>query len=297
MTYRLVAFYPCAALIVLLAPLAGAPRPEASAPSVPGGSWTLVWSDEFSGPNGSGPDSAKWVYDIGGGGWGNQELQTYTDRRQNAYLDDGHLVIQAMRETYSGPDGIAREFTSARLKTLGKFSQTYGRFEGRIKIPYGQGLWPAFWMLGTDIPQVGWPHCGEIDIMENIGKEPAKVHGSLHGPGFFGGQSLEASYSLPEGKRLADDFHVFAVEWEPGVIRFYLDGQLYSTRTPEDVPPAGKWVFDHPFFLLLNVAVGGAWPGSPDASTVFPQTMRVDYVRLYQRPRAVGPATAPQANP
>jgi beta-glucanase (GH16 family) len=272
----------CAVLLVLLAPLAGSTGSGAAEAASPE-RWVLVWSDEFNGPKGSGPDPAKWVYDIGGGGWGNQELQTYTDRRQNSYLEKGRLVIKAMRETHTGPDGIAREYTSARLKTVGKYSLTYGRVEARIKIPRGQGLWPAFWMLGSDIREVGWPQCGEIDIMENIGKEPSMVHGTLHGPGFNAGNGLTATYNLPRGRRVADRFHVFAMEWEPEAIRFYVDGHLYSTKTPKDVPDGGKWVFDRPFFLLLNVAVGGAWPGSPDASTVFPQTMQVDYVRVYQR--------------
>jgi beta-glucanase (GH16 family) len=288
MVYRSLKITSILALIALLTLLARDQKTEAAVQSTPPRPWVLAWSDEFNGPNGSAPDASKWVYDVGGGGWGNNELQTYTDHRQNSYLENGHLVIKAQRESYTGPDGIAREFTSARLKTLGKFSQTYGRFEARIKVPYGQGLWPASWMLGVDFPEVDWPHCGEIDIMENIGKEPSKVHGTLHGPGFSGGQGLGASYTLPGRKRFADDFHVFAVEWEPGEIRFFVDGHLYATRTPKDVPVGGKWVFDHPFFLLLNVAVGGHWPGNPDASTTFPQTMRVDYVRVYQRSGQAG---------
>ena len=192
-------------------------------------------------------------------------------------------MIEALRENYTGTDGVNRNYTSARLKTAGKFSQTYGRFEGRIKIPFGQGMWPAFWMLGDDIEKAVWPDCGEIDIMENIGKEPSTVHGSIHGPGFSGDDGIEAHYRLPGNRRFADDFHVFAVEWEPNAIRFYVDDELYVTRTRADLPPGRKWVFDHPFFLLLNVAVGGDWPGNPDSTTIFPQTMLVDYVRVYQR--------------
>ena len=249
--------------------------------------WKLVWKDEFSGTNGSAVDASKWVSETGGGGWGNNELEYYTKRLDNAYQQDGNLVIKVLQEKYTGDDGVTRNYTSARLKTLGKFSQTYGRFEARIKIPRGQGLWPAFWMLGTDIEKPGWPGCGEIDIMENIGKEPALVHGTIHGPGYSGGHGIGAPYALPAAlpadQRFADDFHLFAVEWEPNVIRFYVDDHLYATRTPADLPKGAKWVYDHPFFVLLNVAVGGDWPGNPDASSEFPQTMLVDYVRVYER--------------
>jgi beta-glucanase (GH16 family) len=220
--------------------------------------------------------------ETGGGGWGNNELETYTNRAQNAHIQDGNLVITANKETYTGPDGITRQYTSARLKTQGLFDQKYGRFEARIKIPQGQGMWPAFWMLGSNIGTIGWPACGEIDIMENIGKEPDKVHGSMHGPGYSGSHGLTGTYTVPSGK-FADDFHIFAVEWETSAVRFYVDGNLYETRTPSDLPPGSTWVFDHPFFILLNVAVGGDWPGSPDNTTVFPQTMQVDYVRVYTK--------------
>jgi beta-glucanase (GH16 family) len=152
-----------------------------------------------------------------------------------------------------------------------------------MKIPRGQGIWPAFWMLGNDIGSVGWPTCGEIDIMENIGREPTIVHGTLHGPGYSGGNPLGASYTLPNGAEFADDFHEFAIEWEANVVRWYVDGDLYRTRTPSDVPSGARWVYDHPFYMILNVAVGGNWPGSPDGSTQFPQTMTVDYVRVYTR--------------
>jgi beta-glucanase (GH16 family) len=244
--------------------------------------WVLTWSDDFSGPDGSVPDPAKWVIETGGGGWGNNELEYYTSRPANVHQEKGNLVIVAAREPYTGPDKLARDYTSARLKTAGLFSQAYGRFEARIKIPYGQGIWPAFWLLGEDISKVNWPNCGEIDIMENVGFEPSKVHGSMHGPGYSGGNPLTGVYTLPSG-RFADDSHVFAIEWEPNVVRFYVDDQLYETRTPDDLPPGTRWVFDHPFFVLVNVAVGGNWPGSPDSSTVFPQQMLVDYVRVYSR--------------
>ena len=250
-----------------------------------GTGWTLVWSDEFNGPNGSPVDRSKWVPETGGDGWGNHELEYYTDRIENASIHDGNLVVKAISEKYTGPDGFTRNYTSARLKTFGKFSQTYGRFEARIKIPYGQGMWPAFWMLGDDIEKVGWPACGEVDIMENIGKEPAIVHGSIHGPGYIGDTGIEAPYKLP-AKRFADDFHIFAVEWDADSVSFYVDQNLYVRRTRADLQPGWKWVFDKPFFLILNLAVGGDWPGKPDSSTVFPQSMLVDYVRVYQRSAA-----------
>lgn len=265
--------------VVLTVFLSACPITYASNPTV----WTLVWSDEFDGASGSPVDSSKWSFDIGGNGWGNNELETYTSRTANSHVDGGRLLIKALKETFTGPDSITRNYTSARLLTKNKFSQTYGRFEARIKVPYGQGIWPAFWMLGDNINTAGWPNCGEIDIMENIGKEPSIVHGTLHGPGYSGGSAVSASYTLPSGQKLSDDFHTFAVEWEPNVVRHYFDGLLYKTRTPADLPPGTSWVFDHPFFIILNVAVGGGWPGNPDATTVFPQQMQVDYVRVYQR--------------
>lgn len=242
--------------------------------------WTLVWGDEFNGP---GLDPTKWTYDLGGGKWGNQELEYYTDRPENLSVQDGNLVITARQGKSTGAGHETWNYTSARVKTQGKFAQTYGRFEARIKIPHGQGMWPAFWMLGDNIEKVGWDQCGEIDIMENIGKNPSTVYGTIHGPGYLGEGGLESEYGLSGAKRFADDFHVFAVEWEPSAIRFYVDSDLYVTRTPADIPAGKKWAFDHPFFLLLNLAVGGDWPGNPDASTVFPQTMLIDYVRVYQK--------------
>jgi beta-glucanase (GH16 family) len=257
-------------------------RAQASASSTEKDSWILVWSDEFDGPDGSGVDRSRWIAETGGNGWGNKELEYYTARPQNAYVRGGNLIIKAVRERYTGPDGVTREFTSARLKTQGKFAPAYGRFEARIKIPRGQGMWPAFWMLGDDIDKIGWPACGEIDIMENIGKEPDTVYGSIHGPGFIGSSGLGSPYKLPDGKQFADDFHLFAVEWEPDVIRFYVDDHLYSTRTRAELKHGWKWPFDHPFFLLLNLAVGGDWPGNPDPTSTFPQSMVVDFVRVYK---------------
>jgi beta-glucanase (GH16 family) len=266
-------------LIILSSAAALGDLSPASAPQT---NYVLVWSDEFSAANGSLPDSSKWIMETGGGGWGNHELESYTNRARNAHVQNGNLVITAHKETYKGADGITREYTSARLKTLGLFEQKYGRFEARIKIPRGQGMWPAFWMLGNNIGTVDWPDCGEIDVMENVGKEPDKVYGTIHGPGYSGSEGLGGSYTLPSGK-FADDFHVFAVEWEPSAIRFYVDGHLYETRTPADLPAGKAWVFDHPFFILLNVAVGGDWPGNPDGTTAFPQRMLVDYVKVYAR--------------
>ncbi|HVZ16477.1 MAG TPA: glycoside hydrolase family 16 protein [Terriglobales bacterium] len=245
------------------------------APDNPPGpkTWTMVWSDEFDGKDGSSPDAAKWTYDLGNSGWGNAELENYTNRTLNAQQKGGNLVITALKENYGGS-----QYTSARIKTQGLYDHAYGRVEARIKIPYGQGIWPAFWMLGNDIEKVQWPECGEIDIMENIGKEPATVYGTLHGPGYF---SVGGSYIFPKG-RLADDFHVYAIEWEPTQIRFYIDDVLYTTKTKADLPQGDRWPFDHNFFIILNVAVGGNWPGNPDETTVFPQTMLVDYVRVYE---------------
>ncbi|MFY9804655.1 MAG: glycoside hydrolase family 16 protein [Candidatus Acidiferrales bacterium] len=270
-------------VLVLLAtfavgkPTAGDPFPQAEKSP-----WTLVWGDEFNAPDGSRPDPAKWKFEVGGNGWGNHELEYYTNRTENSFIRGGNLVIQALQENFTGPDHVTRNFTSARITTQGLFDQAYGRFEARIKIPRGRGLWPAFWLLGSDVTKIGWPGCGEIDIMENIGKEPSLVHGSMHGPGYSGGRGYTSEYKLPGGVRFSDDFHVFAIEWEPRVVRFFVDQDLYAMFTPSRLPAGMKWVFDHPFFIILNVAVGGDWPGPPDSTTVFPQTMRVDYVRVYK---------------
>jgi beta-glucanase (GH16 family) len=289
MNCKRVCFYAAlaTALFAIFASCGGSPSGAQTNAGAPGGSalpqWQLVWSDEFNGANGYSPDSANWAFDIGGGGWGNQELETYTSRTANAHVQDGNLVITELKETYTGTDGVTRDYTSARIKTAKLFAQAYGKFEARIKIPAGQGMWPAFWMLGEDIDKAEWPECGEIDIMENIGKEPSIVRGTLHGPGYSGADGIGSSFTLPGGARFADDFHVFAVEWEPDAIRFYVDGTRYRTITPVDLPAGTHWVYDHPFFILLNVAVGGAWPGSPDSTTVFPQQMLVDYVRVYKK--------------
>ena len=246
----------------------------------------LVFRDEFDGPAGSSVDATKWTPEIGGGGWGNKELQSYTNSADNIFLDgSGSLVIKAVRldppytlSCWYGPC----QYTSGRIITKGKFDFKYGRIEARIKIPKGQGIWPAFWLLGSDIDTVGWPRCGEIDVMENIGREPSIIHGTIHGPGYSGQNGIGAPYSLPNAGKFSDDYHVYSVEWSRGKIRWLVDGRSYQTLTPKDLPKDSEWVFDHPFFLLLNVAVGGGWPGDPDRTTSFPQTMLVDYVRVYR---------------
>jgi beta-glucanase (GH16 family) len=244
--------------------------------------WALAWSDEFDGAAGSRPDPAKWGFETGGGGWGNDELEYYTDHLQNANVDGkGSLIIKVLEEKFTGSDSVTRNYTSARLLTKNKFVQTYGRFEARIKLPIGKGIWPAFWMLGDSIDSLGWPGAGEIDIMEYKGNEPNTIHGSLHGPGYSGGNALTGWFKLPQNEKFSDDYHVFAVEWEPNVVRFYTDGNLYETRTAVDLPAGTKWVFDHPFYILLNVAVGGNFVGKPNSSTKWPQMMAVDYVRVY----------------
>ena len=234
--------------------------------------WTLVWSDEF---NGSEINPDHWTHETGGNGWGNGEGQYYTDTAENSFIEEGHLVIQALEQNLLG-----KRYTSARLITRDKVMVHYGRVEARIQIPRGQGIWPAFWMLGGNLGQVSWPHSGEIDIMENIGREPTTVYGTVHGPGYSGGDGVGASYRLPDGRAFAEEFHVYAIEWEAEEIRWYVDDVLFNTITPADVN--GEWVYDQPFFMLLNVAVGGLWPGYPDDTTTFPQRMMVDYVRIYE---------------
>lgn len=239
--------------------------------------WQLVWSDDFDGAAGTLPDPAKWTFDVGtgGNGWGNQELQYYTNRPENAALDgEGHLVITAKKETFSGAP-----FTSARIKTQGLFTQAYGRIEARLKTPYGPGLWPAFWMLGANIDSAGWPQCGEIDVMELRGQAPNIINGSVHGPGYSGGAAITRSFSFT-GKRFDTDFHLFAIEWGKDYIDYFVDKTLYQRITPADL--TGEWVFDHPVFILLNVAVGGNYVGFPTSQTPFPQRMTIDYVRAYR---------------
>ena len=244
---------------------------------LPQRNWQLVWSDEFDGAAGELPNPANWVFDVGTGegGWGNEELEYYTDRPDNASLDgNGNLVMTALSESFAGS-----AFTSSRIKTEGLFEQSYGRFAARIKMPYGPGLWPAFWLLGNNIETVGWPQCGEIDVMEARGQEPNIIHGTVHGPGYSAGAAITDSFGF-ENDRFDVDFHVFAVEWGENYIDYYVDDTLYQRITPDDV--TGEWVYDHPFFIVLNVAVGGNYVGFPTPDTPFPQTMTIDYVRVYK---------------
>lgn len=234
----------------------------------------ITMQDEFD-TNGA-PNSAIWGYEIGTGqnGWGNNELQYYTDRTENVNAQNGVLLITAQEEDFEGSS-----YTSARLITKDRFEQKYGRFEARIRLPYGQGIWPAFWMLGADIDENPWPAAGEIDIMEYRGQQPTILVGSVHGPGYNGANAISKSYTL-ENDRFDTSFHIFGIEWGPEYINFYVDDVLYNQITPDDV--TGEWVFDKPFFILMNLAVGGSFVGSPNEETVFPQTMLVDYVRVYK---------------
>jgi len=236
--------------------------------------YELVWADEFEGSAGQLPDTSKWVFDIGTD-WGNSQLEYDTDRKENCSHDGkGNLAIYARKENFAGS-----AFTSARIKTQGKFEQAYGRFEARIKLPYGPGIWPAFWLLGANIEEEPWPQCGEIDIMEFRGQEPHLIHGTLHGPGYSGGASITKSFSYPE-TRFDVDFHIYAVEWGEDYIQFFVDDNLYQELNPEDL--TGEWVYDHPFFIILNLAVGGNYVGFPTKDTSFPQSMLIDYVRVYK---------------
>ncbi|WP_420573712.1 glycoside hydrolase family 16 protein [Kordia sp.] len=238
----------------------------------------LTFEDNFD--TAGAPNSAVWNYDIGNGtadtgpGWGNNELQYYTNRPENIRVEDGVLKIIATQESFEGSG-----YTSARINTKGLFTQKYGRFEARIQLPWGQGVWPAFWLLGENIDTVSWPFCGEIDVMENRGQEPTVVTGSVHGPGYSGGNAISKEYDLVND-RLDTGFHIFGIEWGPDYINYYIDDVLYNQITPEDV--TGDWVFNQPFYIIMNVAVGGSFAGPPSQQTVFPQTMLVDYVRVYQ---------------
>tara|TARA_R110002012_G_scaffold19465_6_gene70292 strand:+ start:43716 stop:44546 length:831 start_codon:yes stop_codon:yes gene_type:complete len=234
----------------------------------------LTLSEEFD-TDGQ-PNPSIWGYEIGTGenGWGNQELQYYTDRSENVTVQNGVLLITAREESFEGSS-----YTSARLVTKDKFEQRYGRFEARIRLPYGQGIWPAFWMLGADIDENPWPGAGEIDIMEYRGQSPTVLIGSVHGPGYSGGDAISKEFTL-SNDRFDTGFHIFGIEWGPEYVNFYVDDVLYNQITPEDV--TGPWVFDKPFYILMNLAVGGNFVGSPNEETEFPQTMLVDYVRVYE---------------
>jgi beta-glucanase (GH16 family) len=237
----------------------------------------ILWSDEFDGPAGAPPDPAFWTHELGDGsahgipGWGNGELQHYTATADNAALDGrGNLVVTARRSDAG--------FSSARLFTKDKLAFEHGRVEARIRVPRGAGLWAAFWALGTRIDDVGWPACGEIDVMEHVGRAPRRVFGALHGTGYAGDDGYVGSLDLPYD--LADDFHVYAVDWERELIVWSIDGTPCHRATPRDLAPAA-WLFEQPFYLLLNLAVGGTFGGAVTAETVFPQSMHVDYVRVY----------------
>ena len=234
--------------------------------------WELTWQDEFNDiPADKLPDATKWTYDLGAGGWGNAEWQTYTKSSQNVAIDlvDG---VGCLKIT-AGFDGST--YTSARIKTQGLFEQGYGRFEARIKLPYGPGIWPAFWLLGNNKETVNWPQCGEIDIMEYKGQEPNIVHGTIHGPVLYGGKAITQTFGLENGR--------FDTDWTEENIDFYVDETLYKRITRTEVESKkGEWVYDHPFFIILNLAVGGNFSGYPNEFTIFPQTMYVDYVRVYK---------------
>ncbi len=234
--------------------------------------WTLSWHDEFDTKK---IDSEIWTFDLGAGGWGNGEAEYYTNRPENARIEKGMLVIEARQEKYEGS-----YYTSARLKTQDLQEVLYGRVEARIKVPSGLGLWPAFWMLGSDFDGTNWPDCGEIDIMEHIGKEPDLILGTLHGPGYSG--ALGKSQWNRQNYNIADEFHTYAIEWEADQIRWYYDDIEYFKVNRTDLND-NKWVFDKPFFVILNLALGGTLPGPIGLDTEFPAQMYVDYVRVYQK--------------
>ena len=249
----------------------------------------LVWSDEFDGPAGSLVDNAKWRYDLGDGcqgnncGWGNNEKEYYTSDATNISVNgQGQLAITARQ----APAGLtcyygACRYTSAKITTRGLALASPGRVEARIKLPSGQGLWPAFWMLGNTFPTTPWPQCGEIDIMENHGSDLTSVSSALHGPGYSGNTPFVRSYQLATSS-FADDFHVFSVEWNTSRIEYSVDGKSYHVVQRDDVLRRGNWVFEQPFFVILNLAVGGNFDGDPKSDAILPATMLVDYVRVYK---------------
>ena len=237
--------------------------------------WTVQWQDDFDGVAGALPDPANWKFDVGTN-WGNAQLEYDTDRASNASLDGvGHLVITARRENYQG-----QPYTSARLTTAGRREFQYGKIEARMQLPRGQGMWPAFWLLGSNFPTVGWPTAGEIDIMEYRGQEPSSIIGSLHGPGYSGGGALTQKKTFA-ATRFDNSFHVFAVEWSADRVDYLVDGERYFRVDKSAVP--GPWVYDHPFNIIVNLAVGGNFVGAPNDFTSFPQSMIVDWVRVSQR--------------
>jgi beta-glucanase (GH16 family) len=240
-----------------------------------------VWADEFNGSAGSAPDPTRWQPEVGGHGWGNEELEYNTSRPQNLATDgEGHLAITALRENYSGEEGT-REYTSARLATKELFAIEYGRIEARIKLPAGQGLWPAFWAEGVNHSSVGWPKCGEIDVMESLGEDPYTIYGSIHGPILGETKDYGLTSPLHLSEPVSAAYHDYGVVWSPDKIVFTFDGTPYAERDAESLGPGQEWVFDHPFFLRLDLAVGGVWPGSPDSTTQLPAKMLVDWVRVW----------------
>ena len=262
----------------------------AAAPPVAAPEWAQVWSDEFDGAAGSRIDATKWSYDLADGcpvgicGWGNNEKEYYTDSTDNISLNgQGQLQIVARTAAaglncYYGPC----RYTSAKITTRGKMLASPGRVEARIKLPAGQGLWPAFWMLGHGSPVTPWPACGEIDIMENKGSQPGITSSALHGPGYSGATPFAKPYFLPSGK-FADDFHTFAVEWDSSYVQWYVDGIPHYTVSREEVRRYGSSVLNQSFFVILNVAVGGHFDGDPQSDAIFPATMLVDYVRAFAK--------------
>jgi beta-glucanase (GH16 family) len=244
--------------------------------------WTLVWSDEFNGPDGSAVDPTKWVHETGDNGGANSEREYYTDGTANAVVQGGNLVITAKLEPTNTMDQCwygTCLYTSARINTSQSFNQTYGRFESRIQVPAAQGMWPAFWMLGQNIGQVGWPGCGEIDILESVDNANFAA-GSLHANHY----DATAQYTLPNMATFSGAFHTYAVEWSATAISFFVDDMMYETHVPTDATSnGGEWPFTAPAFIILNLAVGGGWPGDPDNTTVFPQEMLVDWVRVYTK--------------
>lgn len=261
------------------------PAPVASTPA-PSNKWSLVWSDEFDGAAGSVPKTSNWNYDLGNAennGWGNREFQYYTANARNAQHDGaGMLVITAEKATNPGPcwNGKPCEYTSARIHSNNKVSFTYGKVEARMKLPTGKGIWPAFWTLGTDIATNPWPASGEIDIMEFVPQTPNSTYGTLHGPGYSGAQGIGKPVDL--GAPVVNDFHTYTIIKRPNEIVWYVDGKEYHRLTPAQLPAGGTWVFEKPFFVILNLAVGGDWPGAPDATTPLPAQMKVDWVRIYK---------------
>jgi beta-glucanase (GH16 family) len=244
----------------------------------------LAWSDEFNGDAGAQPDPAIWTPMLGGTGWGNHELECYTSSRDNSFLDgSGDLVIAALKPTGGTrcSDNPHNAYTSARLSTEGLQASEYGRIEVRAELPTGVGIWPAIWALGTDHDVVTWPASGELDVAEVIGWAPTVVHGTVHGP-----TRKQSPYKLTgmvnSPSSLSTEFHSYSVDWDADSIAFAFDGTTYARFTRSAVAAQGAWVFDQPFYVLLDVAVGGDWPGSPDSTTVWPQQLIVDYVRVYE---------------